>query len=113
MHQAGPGNTIERFLLHLLPNHACFRGHFPGRPILAGIIQLHWAVKLAQACLDCNGAPQEILRLKYHNIAVPPRFVELQLEPGDRLKESFRVRFSVLSPTGIHAQGMLVFPGIC
>lgn len=97
----------ESFLLHLLPDQACFDGHFPGQAILPGVVQLHWAVQLAESCLGYPGPPAKILRLKYHNIAVPPRFVELQLKTtGQR-----QVEFRVLGPDCIHAQGKLVFEG--
>ena len=97
----------DRFLLHLLANQPCFQGHFPDQPILPGIVQLHWAVKLADTCLGRPSEPDEILRLKYHNIAVPPRFIELQLESG----EGSAVQFRMQSKDGVHAQGKLVYGG--
>lgn len=104
-------NFNQRFLLHLLPDQPCFQGHFPGRPILAGVIQLHWAVRLSQTCLAGIGVTREILRLKYHNIAVPPRFVELQLQRTDATQDSTRVQFRVHSQDCVHAQGTIVFEG--
>lgn len=34
-------------LLHVSPDLAYFRGHFPGLPILPGVVQVDWAIKLA------------------------------------------------------------------
>lgn len=101
------GRPSDRFLLHLLPEQECFRGHFPDQAILPGIIQLHWAVRLAHSCLGRPAEPREVVQLKYRNIAVPPRFIELQLETGNGPDLSFRMH----SRDGVHAQGKLVYSG--
>jgi hypothetical protein len=100
---SAPGR--ERFLLDLQPELPLFEGHFPEHPILPGIIQLHWAVLLSGACLGHVHPPQKVLQLKYHNIAVPPRLIELSLEP----REASKVRFHVSSHGCTHARGVLVF----
>ena len=33
------------FDLHLDPDHPAFRGHFPGMPVLAGVLQIDWAMQ--------------------------------------------------------------------
>lgn len=76
--------TTKRFLLNIGNNLDWFRGHFPGNPVLPGIVQLHWAVSVAQACYDYQGVPSEVLRLKFKSVVVPPTIVELAISSPRR-----------------------------
>lgn len=38
--------------LKVPPDMAEFAGHFPGQPVLPGVLQIHWAVQLASRCID-------------------------------------------------------------
>jgi hypothetical protein len=97
----------QRFLLSIRPDESCFAGHFPGNPILPGVVQLHWAILLARYTLGFSEPPRDILRLKFQRIVVPPAVVELRLEP----KTDNRVEFRVLGREDSHSRGLLVFPG--
>jgi 3-hydroxymyristoyl/3-hydroxydecanoyl-(acyl carrier protein) dehydratase len=82
-----------------------FRGHFPGQPILPGVIQLHWAVIIARALFGFAGSPQEIKRLKFKKVVIPPRVLELSISkpvPDE-------VQFEFFGPDVQHSQGRLVF----
>jgi 3-hydroxymyristoyl/3-hydroxydecanoyl-(acyl carrier protein) dehydratase len=93
--------------LEITPDLSCFRGHFPGEPVLAGIIQTHWAVQVASVLYGLGGPPQHIKRLKFSNIIVPPRIVELTLARHGEREVQFRIQGEGLQ----HSQGRLVFPG--
>jgi hypothetical protein len=98
---------LLRFLLHIRVDAPYFEGHFPGNPILPGIIQLHWAVQLARHCLGIEAPPGEFRRIKFQSILVPPRLVELRLRTEDRRQ----VEFQVLGKSESHSSGVMVFPG--
>lgn len=66
-----------RLVLKIDPELHWFEGHFPGNPVLPGIVQLHWAATVAVEYLGFKGVPAEIKRLKFKKIVVPPN--ELQL----------------------------------
>lgn len=95
-----------RYLLNIAADAPCFAGHFPGNPILPGIIQLHWAVLLARRHLSPPALPMQIKGVKFRNTVRPPRLLELRLEPLD----VGRVAFSLIGKAGIHSLGSLVFP---
>lgn len=97
-----PGN---RLLIDVTPDLSCFQGHFPGKPILAGVTQLHWAVCVSCNLYGFNEVPAEVKRLKFKNIISPPRVVELNLS---RAFEN-EVQFEFASLGQIHSQGRLVF----
>ena len=100
-----PGH--QRLLLEVSDSMSCFRGHFPGFPVLAGVVQLHWAARLA-ACLFGSGPEvSEIRQLKFRRAVIPPCWLELSLVQT-RAKE---VRFEWSSHNEVHAQGNLVFTG--
>ncbi len=62
------------------PDLACFSGHFPKAPVLPGVVQVDWAMKLGQRLLN-----------------LPPRFAGMEVlkfqqlvRPGDRLRLTLR-----------------------
>ena len=82
-----------------------FPGHFPGTPVLPGIVQLHWAA-IAAACLyGFDGAPQAINRLKFKKVVVPPRKLYLRLKVG----KPGEIQFTFTSGQHQHSLGTLLF----
>lgn len=83
-----------------------FQGHFPGRPILPGVVQVHWAVLLAGRSFGHPGAFRGIEALKFHRVIGPGMPVQLALERRDG---ETTLRFSYRSDTGLHSQGRILF----
>ena len=82
-----------------------FRGHFPGNPVLPGVVQLHWAICAAQTCFGYLDTPNEILRLKFKSIVTPPRVVELALSRP----RTGEVQFDYVGLGQQYSQGRLKF----
>lgn len=102
------GDARERtFRLDIDAGLVWFSGHFPGRPVLAGIVQVHWAVLLAATCFGIEQVPVEIKRLKFKSVVVPPDVLVLSLQR--RGEED--VSFAYASAGGRCSEGLLVFPG--
>jgi 3-hydroxymyristoyl/3-hydroxydecanoyl-(acyl carrier protein) dehydratase len=72
------GDT-QRFELDISSELIWFSGHFPGYPVLPGVVQLRWAVEMSQQHFGLGAGPNEVMRLKFKSIIVPPRAVELSL----------------------------------
>ncbi len=95
----------HRLLLDISPELVWFQGHFPGNPVLAGVVQLHWAVAVSLALFGFNEVPVEIKRLKFKSIVIPPRTLELSLEKTSENE----VQFEFNSLGQIHSLGRLIF----
>lgn len=71
---------LVRLELGIDATHPCFDGHFPGRPLLPGVVQIDWAIRFAAQHLgDCTPflgfGPVKFMRL-----VAPPVTLELRLE---------------------------------
>ena len=95
----------NRLLLDVSPDLSCFQGHFPDKPILAGVVQLHWAVCVSCKLYGFDELPAEVKRLKFRNVVSPPRVLELALS---KIFEN-EVQFEFTSLGQIHSQGRLIF----
>ena len=69
----------ERFVLELAPDLLVFQGHFPDNPILPGVVQLDWAVRLGREAFGPLGEFQGINHLKFMNLIRPGERIELFL----------------------------------
>jgi len=57
-----------------------FHGHFPGTPILPGVVQLHWAVLYARRHLGLDPAVERVTGLKFLRVVRPGAELELDLQ---------------------------------
>lgn len=94
-------------VLEISPEYRCFTGHFPGNPVLPGIVQVHWAVIASCALFEFENRPCEIKQLKFKNVVIPPRVIDLVLF---RSAEN-EVQFDYSSFHQLHSQGRLIFKG--
>ena len=99
------GETVE--LSFFVPKDLdYFNGHFPNAPILAGVVQLHWAVEYAkeQFSFDHKNV-QNLEVLKFKAVIVPGQNLQLTLTK----KSNEKIIFSYASDKGLHASGRIVF----
>jgi 3-hydroxymyristoyl/3-hydroxydecanoyl-(acyl carrier protein) dehydratase len=99
--------SVHRLLLDVRPDLCWFQGHFPGKPILAGVVQLHLAAMLAGHLFGLAGHPRDVSRLKFQQLVIPPRVLELSLEET----ADHQVRFRYAAEGKEHSQGRLSFAG--
>lgn len=94
------------FALEAPPELACFDGHFPQTPILPGVAQVEWAMRLARECFTLPPQFRGIHALKFQRVIRPamPFSLEILHDPA---KDS--VAFRYFSEDGPHASGRLMF----
>lgn len=68
-------------------------GHFPGRPVVAGVVQVHWVMGVLGELLGAAPRLERLEALKFHHVLVPGAHVRLRLETED---DGARFRFSLV-----------------
>jgi 3-hydroxymyristoyl/3-hydroxydecanoyl-(acyl carrier protein) dehydratase len=66
-------------VLALPPDHPAFAGHFPGRPILPGVVQIDWAVQLAAIYLATGFTAACDFQAKFRRIITAGAALSLDL----------------------------------
>jgi acyl-coenzyme A synthetase/AMP-(fatty) acid ligase len=98
----------QRAVLELsAPSDLCyFDGHFPGVPILAGVVQIHWVISCGRQCFDLPPVFRGIHALKFQRIIGPDKPFRLELlhEPITSC-----LSFKITSPVGTHTSGRVMF----
>lgn len=92
--------------LHMAADHPALAGHFPGFPILPGVVLLDeilHAIEIQRAALDSNVAsPWHIETIKFHRTALPGEALQLSYESlaGERTRfELHRSQILIASGT--------------
>lgn len=89
-----------------VPEDLCwFSGHFPGQPVLPGIVQLHWATLVCRLLYGFEGVPREVKRLKFKKLVIPPTALELVVSQQGEQAAVFR--FSSLGD--VNSEGKILF----
>jgi 3-hydroxymyristoyl/3-hydroxydecanoyl-(acyl carrier protein) dehydratase len=60
-----------------------FDGHFPGAPVVPGVVQIKWALGLARRLLGIGGVFEGIEALKFQHPLAPGDEVKLELKYAD------------------------------
>ena len=80
-----------------------FEGHFPGHPILPGVVALGWLLAGAERFLGRPLGAVELLNVKFQVVVLPGTTVELSVAP----KGSGRLQGSLRSEAGTHASALI------
>ncbi len=98
-----------RFLVpHDLP---VLGGHFPGLPVVPGIMQVGWAAELARTHALVTGRCTGIATAKFRRLMLPGMDIDANLERGSsigQLQFSFRCRGDVVSTGRLQFGGSAV-----
>jgi 3-hydroxymyristoyl/3-hydroxydecanoyl-(acyl carrier protein) dehydratase len=86
--------------LRITPELECFKGHFPGVPVVAGVVQVKWAIDFGSRYLGPCGDLVGMDVLKFQQVMGPDLIVTLSLtwtKEDGKLEFAYRagdVRFS-------------------
>ena len=95
--------TGLRWTFVVPPDLPFFEGHFPGHPILPGVVALGWMLAAAERFLARPLGAAELLNVKFQNVILPGAAVELTITP----KPGGRLQATLLSEAGIHASALI------
>jgi 3-hydroxymyristoyl/3-hydroxydecanoyl-(acyl carrier protein) dehydratase len=85
-----------------------FSGHFPDAPVLPGVAQLHWAIKIARDLFAMPPAFNGMHGLKFQHVVLPDDITRLKLH-YDAQKQS--LSFTFASATRQYSSGRILFHG--
>lgn len=71
----GPGH----YRFRVEASHHVFQGHFPEAPIVPGLAQVDWAIRLGRESFGPLGDFSGMSNLKFQRIIVPDEPIELRL----------------------------------
>lgn len=83
-----------------------FTGHFPGTPILPGVVQIHWAAHLAMESFAFDLPFHHMEAIKFKDLILPGQTLWLSLHWNAL---SGRLAFNFRSPTREHSSGRIYF----
>ena len=87
------------------PSLDYFKGHFPNAPILAGVVQLDWAVRYAREYLQLSGTTvKQVEVLKFQEIIQAGQSIKLVLT--QKSAEKFVFKFQ--SDQCVHSSGRVL-----
>jgi acyl-coenzyme A synthetase/AMP-(fatty) acid ligase/3-hydroxymyristoyl/3-hydroxydecanoyl-(acyl carrier protein) dehydratase len=92
--------------LHVPPDLLYFDGHFPGAPILPGVVQVDWALALGRQYFDLPAHFRALQALKFQRVVTPGATLTLELD-NDTQKNA--LAFRLHSAGGQHASGRILF----
>jgi 3-hydroxymyristoyl/3-hydroxydecanoyl-(acyl carrier protein) dehydratase len=69
-----------RLTLAIRPDLTYFSGHFPGLPLLPGVVQVDWAARFGREYLQASGEFLSLDNLKFQAVIFPGATLELELE---------------------------------
>lgn len=98
-------NQVE-LLLNIHPEIHWFEGHFPNQPVLAGVVQTHWAGELAKHFFATGENFCRIDNLKFQSVILPNMYLTLTLE---YLPEKNSVKFQYRNDERSYSEGKIVF----
>jgi 3-hydroxymyristoyl/3-hydroxydecanoyl-(acyl carrier protein) dehydratase len=102
-----PSNSLYAARVEIPLEHPCFPGHFPGMPILPGVLLLDRVMSLAQASLAHPLDACTLHNIKFLASVAPGDVLDVQLAGT----QSNEYRFTVRVAQGEGAEGVVACTG--
>ena len=100
----------QQFVLDLYVNQDMhwLEGHFPGQPVVAGVVQTHWAAEFTRQLFNTGDECVRIDNLKFQQVILPGQHLQLALEYSETA-DRCAITFRYCCDERIFSEGKLVF----
>lgn len=98
-----------RIDMRIQPELAFFAGHFPGLPILPGVVQLHWAMLYGREYTPATGVFLSMENIKFLAVVLPEMRLSLSL---DWQAEKQVLSFEYASADKKYSAGRMLLGGV-
>jgi len=88
------------------PQLIYFDGHMPGRPIMPGIVHVHWAEHYGREFFPITGQFERLEVVKFQQVILPEYQITIILSYSD---SSGKLGFRFESDRGVHSSGRICF----
>ena len=92
--------------LFIPPELDYFRGHFPNRPVLPGVVQTHWAILYGCQYLNLPDRIKRLEVIKFKHLIRPEMEIDLSLE----LKANGKLNYRYMLADDVMSSGRIVYP---
>lgn len=100
-----PTPTSLFFTLDIHPDLRCFKGHFDMAPVLAGVVQVDWAIRLASEHFAAKLTFRGMQSIKFLRLIRPPLLLNLTI---DYLPERRLLKFSYRDGEVTYSSGIIL-----
>lgn len=90
--------------------HPALAGHFPGRPVVPGVILLDHVLAAAQRRFGLRADALRLPQVKFLQPLLPEQAAEIVLEPAATDAGNTRIRFRIERDGALLASGELIAP---
>ncbi len=73
------GENQVNATIRLNANHGVYRGHFPGQPVVPGVIQLQIIKEMMEKGLEKTLLLEKVISAKYYSMIIPGETPELEI----------------------------------
>jgi acyl-coenzyme A synthetase/AMP-(fatty) acid ligase len=80
-------------------------GHFPGRPVVAGVVQIHWVMQAARELLGSAPRVHGLEAVKFRDLLLPEQVFRLALELVD---DGAALRFRLFAGDSVFSSGRVL-----
>lgn len=97
--------------IKLNPNHEVYNGHFPGQPVVPGVIQLQIIKEILQEILGTKLIMKKVIQVKYLTPVIPDDYSILNIKLSIRNTEekSIRIDATIVNKETVVTKAKLYF----
>lgn len=99
-------NTEATLFLELPYNLYYFDGHFPGNPVLPGVVQTHWAIHYGKELFNIQGEFSHLEAIKFQHIITPENTLTLKIKYNE---DKNKLTFSYSATNIKYSSGRVAF----